>query len=83
MDVTEAVQEWVSGKRENLGFVVRQLDLWDWQPERTVLEVRYEGEVKDPPAQVKDVRVFDQHGNHVSVLDSLLELKDLVHRSVI
>jgi len=26
------------------GFVVRQLDMWDWVPRATVLEVRYEGD---------------------------------------
>ena len=62
LDATAAVQDWVSGKTPNLGFVVRQLDMWDWQYERTVLEVCYEGQVKGPPAQVKDVKVAHRKG---------------------
>jgi hypothetical protein len=62
LDATEAVQDWVAGKTPNLGFVVRQLDMWDWNPVMTVLEVRYEGTVKDPPPQVKDVKVIHRKG---------------------
>jgi len=61
-DVTQAVRDWVGGKQPNLGFVVRQLDLWDWAPGRTVLEVRYEGKVKDPPPQAGDVKAFHRGG---------------------
>jgi hypothetical protein len=49
-DCTSAVRDWVSGKAPNLGFVVRQLDLWDWWPAMTVLEIRYEGKVQNAPA---------------------------------
>ncbi|MCJ7543172.1 MAG: hypothetical protein MUP47_01185, partial [Phycisphaerae bacterium] len=42
-DCTAAVRDWVSGKAPNLGFVVRQLDMWEWAPGQTVLEVRYAG----------------------------------------
>jgi hypothetical protein len=56
------VRDWVAGKQPNLGFVVRQLDLWDWAPGRTVLEVRYEGKVKDPPPQARDVKAFHRKG---------------------
>ncbi len=61
-DCTAAVQAWVDGSKPNLGFVVRQLDLWDWQPERTVLEVRYDGKPEKPPAQAKDLKVFHRKG---------------------
>jgi len=44
LDATRAVQDWVNGAKPNLGFVVRQLDMWDWVPRATVLEVRYEGD---------------------------------------
>ena len=47
-DATAAVRDWVSGRKPNLGFVVRQLDLWDWWPGKTVLKIRYEGTVKAP-----------------------------------
>ena len=62
LDVTEAVRGWVSGKAANLGFVVRQLDLWDWTPGATVLEVRYEGKPADRPNQAKDLKVFHRKG---------------------
>ncbi len=61
-DATAAVRDWAAGRRENLGFVVRQLDLWDWAPSVTVLEVRYEGKVAEPPPQAKDIRVFHRKG---------------------
>ncbi|KKL29037.1 hypothetical protein LCGC14_2369140, partial [marine sediment metagenome] len=62
-DATAVVRDWASGKRANLGFVVRQLDLWDWAPRRTVLEVRYEGKVKAPPArQASGIKVFHRKG---------------------
>jgi len=62
LDATQAVQDWVNGTKGNLGFVVRQLDMWDWAPSATVLEVRYEGKVKDPPGQVQDVKVIHRKG---------------------
>lgn len=49
-DCTAAVRDWVSGTAPNLGFIVRQLDLWDWWPAMTVLEIRYEGKLDGPPA---------------------------------
>ena len=48
-DCTQAVRDWVSGAAPNLGFIVRQLDLWDWDPGKTVLEIRYEGKVQQAP----------------------------------
>ena len=62
LDATAAVQDWVDGKAPNLGFVVRQLGNWDWNPAMTVLEVRYEGAVKNPPPQAKDVKVIHRKG---------------------
>jgi hypothetical protein len=57
------VRDWIGGKVPNLGFIVRQLDLWDWDPGKTVLEVRYEGTLKDPPKkQAKDVKVVHRKG---------------------
>ena len=61
-DVTEAVRAWVSGRQRNHGLLVRQLDLWDWAPSRTVLEVRYAGKVKDPPPQVAGLKVVHRKG---------------------
>ncbi len=61
-DCTAAVQAWVAGKRPNLGFVVRQLDLWDWYPPATVLEVAYEGKGANPPAQATGLKVFHRKG---------------------
>ena len=62
LDVTEAVRNWASGKTPNLGFVVRQLDLWDWNPGATALEVRYEGKPAKPPAQVGGLKVRHHKG---------------------
>lgn len=62
LDATAAVRDWVNGAKPNLGFVVRQLDMWDWVPSATVLEVRYEGTAKDPPGQVKDLKVIHRKG---------------------
>jgi len=62
LDATAAVQDWVNGTKPNLGFVVRQLDFWDWAPSATVLEVCYEGTVKDPPGQVRDLKVVHRKG---------------------
>ena len=61
-DVTGIVQNWVNNKNSNLGFVVRQLDLWDWDPEKTVLEIRYNGKVVEPPKQVSGLKVFHRKG---------------------
>lgn len=61
-DLTEGVRAWVSGERENHGLLVRQLDLWDWAPSRTVLEIRYAGQVKDPPPQVTGVKAVHRKG---------------------
>ena len=61
-DATAAVRDWVAGKKPNLGFVVRQLDLWDWAPSKTVLEVRYEGKVADPPRQATGLKVVHRKG---------------------
>ena len=61
-DLTEAVRAWVAGKQKNHGLLVRQLDLWDWAPSRTVLEVRYEGKPKDPPPQASGIKVTHRKG---------------------
>jgi len=61
-DATAAVRDWASGRRANLGFVVRQLDLWDWWPSMTVLEVRYEGTPARGIAQAADVRAVHRNG---------------------
>ncbi len=61
-DVTAAVRDWTGGKARNLGFIVRQLDLWDWAPSATVLEVRYEGKLTDPPAQATGVTARHHKG---------------------
>ena len=51
---------WVGGQRANKGFRVKRLDRW--VQEMTVLEVRYEGKAKDPPAQAKDIKVVHRKG---------------------
>ena len=61
-DATAAVRAWVSGKAPNRGFVVRQLDLWDWAPSQTVLEVRYAGKPTQVPPQAKDICVIHRKG---------------------
>ncbi len=61
-DLTEAVRAWVAGKQPNHGLLVRQLDLWDWAPSRTVLEVAYEGKLSDPPPQAGDLKVVHRKG---------------------
>jgi len=59
-DATEAVRGWVAGRRPNLGFLVKSFD--HWTPDNTVLEVRYEGTVKNPPPQAAGVKVVHRKG---------------------
>ena len=60
-DVTKVVQEWVAGKRPNLGFLVKDFGYWvHWQ---SVLEIRYAGKPagKPPPAPT-DLKVTHRKG---------------------
>jgi len=59
-DATDAVRAWVTGKRPNRGFLVKRLE--NWTPDSTVLEIRYEGQVKDPPRQASDVKAVHRKG---------------------
>ena len=59
-DATEAVRAWVAGKRPNKGFLVKRLERW--VPDRTVLEIRYEGAVTDPPKQAGGIKVVHRKG---------------------
>jgi len=59
-DATEAVRAWVSGKRPNRGFLVKRFD--NWTPGSTVLEVRYEGKVADPPRQASGLKAVHRKG---------------------
>jgi len=60
-DVTKVVQEWVSGKRPNLGFLVKDFVYWvHWQ---STLEVRYEGRPAGKlPPQPTNIRAFHRKG---------------------
>lgn len=58
-DATAAVQGWAAGKRDGV-FFVKTLPLWN--PEATCLEVAYEGDPRDVPAQVTGLEVFHRSG---------------------
>jgi len=80
LDVTEAVRNWTSGRTPNLGFVVRQLDLWDWRPDKTVLEVAYEGKPAKRPAQVSGLTVRHYKGQTFitwTEIEKIIETEDI------
>jgi len=60
-DVTEVVQDWVSGTRPNLGLLVKQFDIWvHWQ---STLEVRYEGKPAGKlPRQPTNIKAVHRGG---------------------
>ncbi|MHC4717086.1 MAG: hypothetical protein ACYS5V_08965, partial [Planctomycetota bacterium] len=58
-DVTETVRGWSSGK-PNHGLVVKAFP--GWKPEKTRLEVVYEGAAGKVPRQVKGVRAIHRAG---------------------
>ena len=60
-DVTEVVRDWVSGKRSNLGLLVKQFDIWvHWQ---STLEVRYEGQPAGKlPRQPTNIKAVHRRG---------------------
>ncbi len=60
-DVTKVVQEWVAGKRPNLGFLVKDFVYWvHWQ---STLEIRYEGKPAGVlPAQPTNIRAVHRKG---------------------
>jgi hypothetical protein len=58
-DATKPVQEWVSGKT-NGGFLVKTFPLWNQAG--TALEIVYQGEPKNVPAQVTEVKAFHRSG---------------------
>jgi len=58
-DVTNLVQGWVAG-RGTPGVFVKQFP--GWRPEKTYLEVMYDGEPKNVPPQVEGVTVFHREG---------------------
>ncbi|MFO7900101.1 MAG: hypothetical protein R6V58_13710 [Planctomycetota bacterium] len=74
-DVTDVVQEWVSGDRPNLGFLVEDFDIWvHWQ---STLEVCYAGKPNAPlPPQPEDLRVVHRNGQTFitwTEIDKLIE----------
>ena len=59
-DVTDAVRGWVSGDLANRGLLINRLARWD--ADKTVLEVRYAGSVKDPPPQASGIKAAHRKG---------------------
>lgn len=59
-DATEVVRCWMSGKRPNLGLLIKPCDLLD--PQSTVLEVVHEGKGGQLPPPVRDLKVFHRAG---------------------
>jgi len=58
-DATSAVRGWVA-KGGAAAFLVRRLDRW--VPDRTVLEIAFEGKVTDPPPQASGLKVVHRKG---------------------
>ena len=60
-DVTKVAQEWVAGKRPNLGFLVKDFGYWvHWQ---STLEIRYQGKPAGKlPPQPKDIKAVHRKG---------------------
>ena len=59
-DATQVVRRWVSGKLANHGLWVRNAP--GWKPERTILEVSYEGKLTDPHPPASNLRAFHRAG---------------------
>ena len=59
-DVTAAVRRWLASGKAAGSLIVKRFE--GWAPDSTVLEVAWEGQVADPPPQVRDVRVVHRKG---------------------
>ncbi len=57
---TDAVRRWVGDPQSNQGFAVAPFD--GFQPERSALEVCYDGAARDLPAQVDGLRAVHRSG---------------------
>jgi len=59
-DATGVVRQWVKDPATNHGLFVKAFP--GWRPERTYLEITYEGRTKSPPPQVEGLRVTHRSG---------------------
>lgn len=59
-EATDAVRRWVDDARTNLGFVVVPFE--GFQPEKSHLEILYDGDVKNRPPQVEGLKAIHHDG---------------------
>jgi hypothetical protein len=72
-DATEAVRRWVKEPGQNFGFTVARFE--GLQPGKSYLEVLYEGEAPEAPAQVTGVRALHHDGQTFIVWKEIPEYR--------
>jgi len=70
-DVTAAVRRWAAGQRGRFGLGVRGSG---YDPKATVLEIAFEGSLRNPPKQVGEVKALHRAGQ---VFVTFREIEDL------